>query len=908
MIKNYFKLSLLLLWANISFAQQGELWKKVEGSELNISAIYKSTSLKKQQTFRLKFADFKRDMQNAPSESADISATNFKMQFPDEKGKLIAFWVKEAPVMESDLANEFPNDKSYVGYGVENSSLKIRFSVNILGLHAMIISNDREVQYINPVGQKRNYYKVFNRKDLNPEDNRFECFVENTIALNKTTLDNDFIYPNDLKLRTYRLAFAATGEYSQFQLDLSGIDQSTATDAEKKEVVLAAITTAITRINAVYENDLAITLKIVANNDEIIYLDPETDPYTNGDMGAMIDENQSACDDKIGTSEYDIGHVLGTSVGGVDGRAYLGVVCDNASKAGGATSSNIPTGENFYFDVVAHEIGHQFGANHSFNGDSGSCDGTSRNNETAYEPGSGSTLMAYAGICSPQNVQEHSDLYFHAVSIDEMWTYLTVNGANCAVETNLSNNLNAPIANAGNDFTIPKSTAYKLIGGGSDADMDQISFCWEQLDNEINSIPPKDTDTNGTIYRSLNPSASNIRYLPDLSVVNSGELSSTWEVTPSVGRTMNFNLTVRDNNKEAGQMDMDAMVITVSDVAGPFMVTSQNTGDIVWTSGITENITWDVAGTNSNNGINTTKVNILLSTDGGKTYPTVLVSNTPNDGSQSINVPNVLAPSCKIMVEAVGNLFYALNSNFFSIGEFNTECDTYTATDTPRNIPDNDPGGITSRINVVVDNAIVEVNVTVKLSHTWIGDVTLILESPEGTTIELISGACDSSRYNDMDVIFNDDGANLSCDNLPPAISGTIKPNEALSNFNDESSLGIWKLKAIDNALEDFGTLEGWSIELCTSQPLGVDIEELTNFELYPNPSGDVINISFQKETNEVELTLYDFLGRKIDEKYYRDPLQNFHEAIDFSHIARGVYILRIRNGNHFSSRKIQLQ
>jgi len=906
MIKNYFNLFLifLLFLANVSFAQKRELWNKVGESDLNIDRIQKNVTVEKYQTFQLKLADFKKDMRNAPLESTDNAATRLKMEFPDENGKLISFWVKEAPVMDVDLAQKHPDDKSYIGYGVEDNSLKIRFSVNILGLHAMIINGNREVQYINPISQDRNYYKVFNRKAMSVEENNFQCFVENSVTLKKATLDNNFIYPNDLKLRTYRLALAGTGEYSQFQLDLSGIDQGTATDDEKKAVVLAAMTTAITRVNAVFENDMAIRMLLISNNTELIYLDGSTDPYTNNDGSAMLDENQTTCDNVIGSANYDIGHVFSTGGGGV---AWAAEVCNNGGKAGGVTGSSVPAGDNFYFDFVAHEMGHQFGANHTFNGNTGNCTDQERNESTAYEPGSGSTLMAYGGFCSPQNVQEHSDLYFHSVSINEMWTYVKIGAGSCAAESSLTNNLNVPLVNAGSDFTIPKSTAYKLIGQGSDDDDDPISFCWEQLDNELNSVPPSDTDTNGTLYRSLNPSSENTRYLPKLSTVNSGVLSSTWEVTPSVGRTMNFNLTVRDNNKEAGQIAMDAIVITVSDVAGPFMVTSQNTNGIVWTSGTSETVTWDVAGTNAN-GINTTNVNILLSTDGGKTYPTILASNTANDGSEAISVPNAMAPSCKIMVEAVGNLYYALNSSFFSIGEFTTECDNYTATDTPINIPDNDPVGVISTIDVAVDNTIVDVNVTVMLSHTWIGDITLILESPEGTRVELISGACDSSRFEDMDVVFDDNGTDLSCKNFPPAISGTIKPEVALSNFTDESSIGIWKLLTIDSAPADEGTLDSWSLELCTSQPLGVELGELANFKIYPNPSRGEINISFTKDTNEVELTLYDLLGRKIAEKYYADPIQYFNESIDLSTLAKGIYILRIKNGNHFSSRKIQLQ
>jgi subtilisin-like proprotein convertase family protein len=205
-------------------------------------------------------------------------------------------------------------------------------------------------------------------------------------------------------------------------------------------------------------------------------------------------------------------------------------------------------------------------------------------------------------------------------------------------------------------------------------------------------------------------------------------------------------------------------------------------------------------------------------------------------------------------------------------------------------------------------NPIVDVNVTVNIGHSWIGDITLILRSPEGTSVELISGACDSSRYEDLDVIFDDEGVTIVCGTIPPAISGVIKPKEALSKFKDESSAGIWTLRAIDNAAIDSGTLESWSLELCTSQPLGIEFGELANFKIYPNPSRGEIHISFEKDANDVEMTLYDLLGRLISKNDYTNPSQYFDETIDLSQIAKGIYILRIKNGDHFSSRKIQIQ
>lgn len=889
---------ILLVFANHIFAQQKNLWSKID--EVKISNPKQATEAKinNYQTFQLKIKDFRDQLKNAPQKSTDLKDSKIRIQIPNHLGKMLSFKIKESPVMHPQLALRFPNNKSFIG--VDENGVQVAFSINELGFYGMIIAKDRKVQYINPLSNDKKYYRIYDRQELNENNIDFQCFYENIEAVKKSS-NLKVGSANDLKLRTYRLALAATGEYSEFHIEEAGV--SGGTDEEKKTVVMAAMTVAITRVNSVFENELAMSLQIVPNNSDIIYLDADKDPYDNDDVEAMLNQNQTTCDNVIGSSNYDIGHVLSTGAGGV---ASLASICTNSDKARGVTGSSNPTGDNFYFDFIAHEMGHQLGANHTFNGDAGNCGGGNRNNNTAVEPGSGTTLMAYAGLCSPQNVQQHSDLYFHAISLDEIWSNIVSGTNNCAITTDFVSNLNSPTANAGNDFIIPVSTPYKLMGQGADADGDPITFCWEQIDNEINSIPPSELNTDGTIYRSDLPTLNNERYLPKIATVVSGSLSSKWEVTPSVAREMNFVLTVRDNNPEGGQFAEDKMKVSVVDSGGAFEVMSQNTLDLIWDVGATENITWNVAGT-TGNGINTSHVNILLSIDGGKNFSIVLSSNTPNDGSQNIVVPNQTGPNCRVMVEAVDNIYYSINKIPFSVGEFVTECQNYDSVDIPKNIPDNSPSGVVSTIAVSSEDVLTDVKVSVDITHPWIADITLMLENPQGIQVELINGECFGLGNEDMDVIYDNSASALVCGSVPPVISGSIKPSEELSNFFNESPKGVWKLKVIDGNDDDVGTLNNWGLELCTSKLLPVNDYSLNNFMLYPNPSDGEFNVAFKLENENVEIYLYDLLGRKIKYLKFMNESENFNEIIDFPDVAGGIYLLQIKNGNQYSSKKIKI-
>ncbi|MCA0933495.1 M12 family metallo-peptidase [Lutimonas saemankumensis] len=912
MIKNYLRFLILLVFfcTNPGFAQQQNFWSQVSESRINIEDIQHKVKLRKSETFSLQLDQFKKELSKVNSISKVGRSAGSRVLFPDADGKMLSFMVLESSVMAPELARKYPNNKSYVGYSEKDKSKRIRFSLNEIGLHAVIMESGGKTRYIEPLTKDKKKYRIYDRADLE-SDRKFECLAEE--VLQEFEKGQSAKITDDGILRTYDLALAATGEYSQFHINDQNAQNES--DAQKKAIVLAAMTTAITRVNAIFENDLAIHLQLVSKNEDIIYLDPETDPYTNDDGREMLSENQVTCDNVIGIPNYDIGHVFSTGGGGIATRSS---VCASGFKARGVTGSPFPIGDEFYFDFVAHEMGHQFGANHTFNGDESGCSGGNRNEPTAVEPGSGSTLMAYAGLCSSQNVQGKSDLYFHIISIEEIRDYI-INGAggNCAAESNLIFNQNVPTVDAGESFTIPKGTPFKLTGEGEDLDGDPLSYCWEQVDAGVTIVPPSFLAKSGASYRSFEPTESNTRYFPKLSTLVTGEISSKWEVTPGVGRDLNFKLTLRDNNTEAGQVVSDEMKITVSNEAGPFVTTSQNTEEIVWTVGEEETITWDVAGTTANN-INVTQVNILLSTDGGRTFPTILANAVANDGSHDIIVPDLKASQCFVIVEAVGNVFFSMNTKSFSIGNFNQVCTTYESVDTPRGIPDNNPEGINSVINIEQDVLVEDVKVSFidrsggadapGIVHTWLSDLSIFLTSPSGTTIELISGACEAQE--DIQAVFSDDGDPLNCNNFIPAISGNVEPVDNFTSFKGESSLGDWILTVADTAPQDLGFLEAWSLEICSSEEvLAVNNYVFDNFKVFPNPSDGNFNIKFRsEETSDVEVQIFDVLGRKILNRSFINPNTEFNENLNVQDISGGLYILNVKRGNKSSSQKIWIE
>ena len=509
----------------------------------------------------------------------------------------------------------------------------------------------------------------------------------------------DLIPRTGSELRIYRTAVAATGEYTQFHGGTVAGGQ-------------AAIVTMMNRVTGVYEDELTVRMTLVPNNSDIVYTNPGSDPFPNN---ISLNTIQNVINANIGFANYDLGHLVDTGGGGFAGLGVIGT----SQKAFGYTGLTPPVNDPFWIDFVAHELGHQYGGNHTFNGDSGSCAGGNRAGNSAYEPGSGSTIMAYAGICGNDNLQNNSDAYFHSRSLDEIINLL--DGPRSGVGTRVATGNSIPTADAGSNFTIPPDTPFVLTGSGTDADGDTLTYNWEQRDLG----PQRDVNApdNGSspLFRSWEPNTDPTRTLPRLSdLVRNRTVRG--EQLPTTNRILDFRLTVRDNRADGGAVATDDTRISVTTAADPFRVTVPNTSSTVWEQNSTETVTWDVAGT-TGNGIDTATVNILLSLDGGFTYPITLAANTPNDGSQDIVVPNELTTEARVKVEAVGNIFFDISDSDFDI-DVPSDMEAPTAVATAADITTE---GIPSNLVTVVYSD----NEGIDASDTGPGDIEFV--APDGT-------------------------------------------------------------------------------------------------------------------------------------------------------------------------------
>ena len=582
-------------------------------------------------------------LSQTPLESA-ITAKKRAMQIalPLPDGRFAQFEMAESPVMEPELAAKFPEIRTYCGQGIDDPTATVRIDWTPAGFHAQVLAAEGTF-YIDPLYQgDTGTYASYYKRDYRKQGDAWQCLLETDPAAPKLTTEVPVILSTGPTLRTYRLACAATGEYTAFH-------GGTVAGG------LAAIVTTVNRVTGVYEREVAVRLVLVANNNLLVYTNAASDPYTNGNGSTMLGQNQSNINTVIGSANYDIGHVVSTGGGGL---AYLGAVCKLLTKARGVTGSPSPVGDAFDIDYVAHEMGHQFGGNHPFNGALGNCSGANRNGATAYEPGSGTTIMAYAGICGNDDLQPHSDAYFHSISFDEITTYLASTA--CAVSTATSNN--PPVVAAGSDYTIPKQTPFTLTAAGSDPNGDVLTYCWEQRDLGAQATVTAPDDGFIPLFRSFNPSLSPSRTFPQWSDILNN-VSTKGEQLPTTNRTLHFRVTARDNRAGGGGVNTDDMQAVVTTAAGPFTVTQPNTS--AERSGM-ETVNWAVAGTNLAP-VSAAAVDILLSLDGGATFPVTLAANTPNDGAEPVLLPNVSSTTARVMVRAVGNVFFDVSNVNFTI-------------------------------------------------------------------------------------------------------------------------------------------------------------------------------------------------------------------------------------------------
>ena len=605
------------------------------------------------------------------------------IELPMPDGTIRDFMVWQTPMMPDDLAAKYPNIKTFTAEAVGNHTITAKLDFTEFGFHAMIY-NGSQTSFIDPYTREdQNYYIVHYKKDEQRAYNsRMQCLVNSTnhdelqqgeeMSLNNGTLPQLAAKTmNGYQLITYRLALSADHFYCQAA---SGFTTPTISQA------LSCMTTSMNRINGVYEREFSITMNFASKEDTLIW--PVNtgsvngnDPFNNIDANAnaCLNQNQTSCDTRIGSANYDVGHVFTTGGGGL---SLLGVICSAGNKAKSVTGSSTPGGDGYDIDYVAHEMGHEYGSEHTFNNNNdGSCGGNAVNNY-AYEPGSGSTIMAYAGICSPDDLQMHSDPYFVNSSLIQIYNKTIVGSGNsCAVKTN-TNNKPVGIAAFTATYAIPYKTPFELIAPTAvDSVADTLTtYCWEQWNLGDFGKRLVNTYFKGPIFRSYNPTISATRVFPKNSMVLAGNLTNAGiegaegEKAPDTARFLTFKLTVRDIFQGNGcfLFPDDTIHLNVINTGAAFTVTSQNTL-VSYTGGSTQTVTWNVVGTTSSP-INAANVDIYFSTDGGNTWPT-LIGTFPNNGSASVTVPNpaTSTATARIKVKGSGNVFFNVNSHNFTV-------------------------------------------------------------------------------------------------------------------------------------------------------------------------------------------------------------------------------------------------
>ncbi len=625
------------------------------------------------QSFYVSLADLRTQLVGLPLEADVISqrlANSALPVFalPMADGSVEEFAVFESPCMEDGLAAKFPSIKTYRGTSVQHPEATVRFDVTPLGFHATVWFADHTI-YIDPITPRDiNHYIVYDKKNYSRQTAPMMCQMKDETSLSRAMVTpNSALESNVLTsakrlvppttgptLRTYRLALACTGEYSEFHNTAAGTTNNTA-------IVLSAMTTSINRVNGVYEREVAIKFTLVANNNLLVFHDANTDGFTNNNGLTLLSENQQRVDSLILPANYDIGHVFSTGGGGV---ADLGCVC-GPTKAQGVTGSSAPVGDPFDIDYVTHEIGHQFSANHTFNSDLGSCGRGNREAANAFEPGSGVTIMAYANLCQIDNIATSSIDIMHTATFDEITTYAqNGRGNNCPVRTQSGNR--TPVATTdATVYTIPLNTPFELTGSGTDADGDAMTYCWEQMDND--SVCRVDQPIrNAPLFRTFYPTTSPNRTFPKLETIAAGALLNFGEILPTYARDMNFRMTVRDNHALCGGVTYSTAKVVASAVGTNFIVTSQQVSGIAYLQTFVQEITWNVANTTAAP-ISAAMVDIFLSTDGGLTYPTVIATNVPNNGSYDWTVNGAASTTCRVKVKAKGNVFFDINDVNFEI-------------------------------------------------------------------------------------------------------------------------------------------------------------------------------------------------------------------------------------------------
>ena len=605
--------------------------------------------------------------ENAPEYGRD-GEKQVVIELPDFNGKWSSYKVVKSSVLSEELSIAYPDFMTYSLEGIDHKLSYGRIFVSRFGMEGVIIMGNKKIKIEPAEKVKEGNHKVYQLTTKEP----LSCGTyENAKEIKGqfTGVRN----PNGGTLRQYEMAIACTGEFYQS----ANFGNNNLTTAN------AAVVNIINLVNVSWNREMSILISIFQS--PVIYTNPATDPFDPAGSN-LTTQAAAAIHTNFPAGGYDLGHALNAMTSGGSGVAGVGVVCNNSIQNNGRINSwgwSGGSSQNLLaVNIMVHEVGHMFNSPHTFNGSDLNCNTGQHSLNTAFEIGSGTTIMSYAGICGTHNIQSTQDLYFHSKSLELFFNYINSSGS-CS--TNSSTNNTPPTVDAticAGPYTIPALTPFELTGSGSDANGDGIIYTWEQINEDGAGVRPTHGFIGSTagnsslapLFRSFPPSSSGFkRTFPSLSLLLANNYTSNFEPLPNASRTLNFRLTARDVRSPYAAYAYDDIAVAVDATKGPLTVTAPNTA-LTINAGSNVTVTWTVNNTQTI----CNSINILLSVDGGTTFPFILVNDTPNDGTQNVlfpvNIPGSTQARIKIESACIScvKFFDISNTNFTVSSSCNT--------------------------------------------------------------------------------------------------------------------------------------------------------------------------------------------------------------------------------------------